>query len=161
MIIRRAVSEDLESIHEVLDKAKTFMESTGNHSQWKGPDHPWNSVPGDIEKGTGYVLENDGKVCGYFALITGEDPCYKIIDGKWLDSELPYAAIHRVASDGSCRGLVDEILNFAFRRINNIRIDTHEDNGPMRHKLDKLGFTYCGTVWMSDGTPRRAYQKNI
>ena len=159
MIIRKAETKDLESILKVLDTAKAFMESTGNHSQWNGMDYPGNSVPGDIEKRNGYVVENDGKVCGYFALIQGEDPCYKKIEGKWLDDELPYAAIHRVASDGSCHGLIEKILDYGFGVINNIRIDTHEDNGPMRHKLDKNGFTYCGTVWMADGTPRRAYQK--
>lgn len=159
MIIRKAEKEDIESIQKVLAAAKAFMESTGNYSQWNAQDYPGNSVPGDIEKGTGYVLENAGEIHGYFAFIIGEDPCYRKIEGKWTDDKLPYAAIHRVASDGSCHGVLEAILDFGFGIINNIRIDTHEDNKPMRYKLEKNGFTYCGTVWMADGTPRRAYQK--
>ncbi|MDO4938710.1 MAG: GNAT family protein [Lachnospiraceae bacterium] len=161
MKIRKAETKDLEPILSVMDAARAFMRSSGNFSQWNGMNYPGYFVEGDIEKGNGYVAENDCRVCGYFAFIKGDDPCYRKIEGDWLDNELPYAAIHRVASDGTCSGLMEAILAFAFTNINNIRIDTHEDNAPMRHKLDKNGFTYCGTVWMTDGSPRRAYQKII
>ena len=35
------------------------------------------------------------------------------------------------------------------------------DNCPMRRTLEKLGFTYCGTILCDDVTPRRAYQKDL
>ena len=28
----------------------------------------------------------------------------------------------------------------------------------MRHVLEKFGFVYCGTIYIADGSPRRAYQ---
>lgn len=161
MNIRKAETADLEAILKTIDAAKAFMKSTGNFSQWDEVDYPGNLVPGDIEKGNGYVLEDEGRICGYFAMIAGKDPTYGKIEGRWLDDELPYAAIHRVASDGTCHGLMEKILDYGFSNIDNIRIDTHEDNGPMKHKLDKNGFTYCGTIWVGDGTPRRAYQKLV
>ena len=43
--------------------------------------------------------------------------------------------------------------------IKNIRIDTHEDNRIMQHLLDKYGFAKCGCIYVEDGTPRIAYQK--
>ena len=28
----------------------------------------------------------------------------------------------------------------------------------MQHVLEQLGFDYCGTIWLEDGDPRRAYE---
>ena len=41
-----------------------------------------------------------------------------------------------------------------------LRIDTHRDNAPMRGALEKLGFVPCGTVTVDDGTERIAYEKS-
>ena len=158
MIIRKAKPDDEDRIFEILDAAKAFMRSTGNTSQWDEEDYPGNMIKGDIAKGYGHVVEENGVVRAYLALIEGADPTYANIEGKWLN-DAPYAVIHRVASDGKCHNILEAILEYAFSLIDNVRIDTHEDNGPMRHKLEKNGFTYCGTIYVSDGTPRRAYQK--
>ena len=31
----------------------------------------------------------------------------------------------------------------------------------MQHLLDKNGFTYCGIIYLDDGTERLAYQKQL
>lgn len=41
----------------------------------------------------------------------------------------------------------------------NLRGDTHERNLPMRRAFERNGFERCGTIWVEDGTPRIAYQK--
>jgi RimJ/RimL family protein N-acetyltransferase len=40
-------------------------------------------------------------------------------------------------------------------------VDTHQDNVVMQRILEKLGFTYCGIIFVANGTPRLAYQKKI
>ena len=104
------------------------------------------------------MVEHDGKIVGTFALIYGEDPTYGYIeDGAWKSAE-PYAAIHRVASDGSVRGLGDVILQWCIHQAGHVRIDTHHDNKTMQHVIEKNGFQYCGVIYLADGSPRVAYE---
>ena len=42
-------------------------------------------------------------------------------------------------------------------QYDNVRIDTHEDNAPMKYVLEKLGFEYCGVIYLEDGDARDAY----
>ena len=67
----------------------------------------------------------------------------------------------RQASDGRMRGLFRECLTFASKHCSEIRVDTHEDNAPMRQLLVAEGFVPCGTVYIADGSPRIAYQKSL
>ena len=87
---------------------------------------------------------------------SGEDT-YKVIQGAWINDE-PYAVIHRIASFGKGKNLLEEAIDFAFEKTNNIRIDTHEDNNIMRTLLKKLGFIYTGIIHLKNGDERRAYQ---
>ena len=85
------------------------------------------------------------------------EPTYAEIDGCWM-SEEPYGTIHRVASDGSKRGIFKEILNFCKERFSHLRIDTHADNHIMQHLVKKGGFEYCGIIHLENGSPRLAYE---
>ena len=91
-------------------------------------------------------------------MIPGEDPTYRVIQGAWLN-DLPYCAVHRVASRGEVKGVATQVLEWCMDRCGNIRIDTHDDNLPMQHVLEKNGFIRCGRIWNEDGSPRIAYQK--
>ena len=66
---------------------------------------------------------------------------------------------HRVASAGRCKGVGAFCLNWAFEQSGNLRIDTHHDNKPMQNLLNKLGFEYCGIIYLENGEPRLAFQK--
>ena len=46
---------------------------------------------------------------------------------------------------------------FAKERIDHLRIDTHQDNLPMQGAVAKAGFKRAGIVYVSDGTPRVAF----
>ena len=99
--IRKAAPADLPRIHEIYAAARQFMRDHGNFSQWDGEDAPERLLPGDIEAGNLYVLEEAGEIHAAFAFIIGADPCYTVIEqGEWK-SDAPYAAVHRVASDGT------------------------------------------------------------
>ena len=57
------------------------------------------------------------------------------------------------------RGAATECLRFCMRQCEILRIDTHENNAPMRGLLRKLGFVQCGTVHLADGSPRLAFER--
>lgn len=159
MSIRKSTTADLDDILHIYACAREQMKKNGNPTQW-GDIHPLPEIiTQDIENGNSYVIDEAGKICGVFAFIYGDDPTYQIIDGKWLNNK-PYGAIHRIASNGSVKGILNQCLAFCEKQIDNIRIDTHEDNKIMQHLLSKNGYTRCGIISAAeDGTPRIAYQK--
>lgn len=158
-MIRNAKKEDINEILKIYDTARAFMRAHGNLNQWKG-DYPGTSdLLSDIEYGNLYVLENEnGILCACFALIAGNDPTYNVIDGGSWKSDTPYAAIHKVASDGTRKGVFAECVAFARERHTHLRIDTHHDNYPMQNAITKEGFEYCGIIYLTDGDPRKAYE---
>lgn len=157
--IRKSNPEDFDEIQRVYAYARQFMRETGNPNQWKNTSLATELILGDIENGTGYVVVQDGKICGVFAFLLGEDPTYGYIeDGQWLSDE-PYGTIHRIASDGTIKGIVKIASDYAEKTIKNLRFDTHEDNKIMQHVLEKNGFSRCGIIYLLNGEPRIAYQR--
>lgn len=103
------------------------------------------------------MCEVDGRVVATFAFLPGPDECYDVIeDGQWR-SDAPYAVLHRVASDGTVHGIAAAMFAFAKERADHLRIDTHQDNLPMQGASIKAGFERAGIVYVSDGTPRVAF----
>ena len=82
-----------------------------------------------------------------------------LIVGEWLDDDLPYMVIHRIASSMDSHGVFREIMDYSFSVCGNIRIDTHRDNHIMQHVIAKAGFKYCGIIYLADGAERLAYQR--
>ena len=70
-----------------------------------------------------------------------------------------YGVVHRLAGDGSQRGIGAFCLSWAYEQCKHIRIDTHKDNKVMQALLEKLGFKYCGIIYVRDGSERVAYEK--
>lgn len=164
MKIRKSKEEDIARMMEIYAYARAFMAKTGNPNQW-GPTNwpPEELIRSDIKAGNSYVCENeDGKVVGTFYFIQGRDiePTYrKITDGDWLDDS-PYGVVHRIASDGSEKGIGAFCISWAFEQCGHMRIDTHGDNKVMQKLLKKLGFRHCGTIYVEeDNYPRLAFEK--
>jgi hypothetical protein len=156
-MIRLANKDDLKPIEQIYENARQFMRSTGNFTQW-GNGYPNKEIIyADIEQKCLYVVE-DEEIQAVFTLIMGEDPTYLEIDGAWLNDR-SYATLHRIASRGTQKGLFKLIIEFSWSICPNLRIDTHQNNTPMRHLIEKNGFVYCGIIIVGDGTPRLAYQK--
>ena len=97
-------------------------------------------------------------IVAYFALLPSPEPTYSHIDGAWL-TDGPYGVIHRIASYPEVHGIFSAIIDFAAARYLHLRIDTHRDNRIMQHLIDAAGFTYCGIIWLEDGTERLAYER--
>ena len=157
--IREAKKADLQVIMPVLDAAKGIMRSDGNLNQWSDNYPSREAILFDIQRGGGFVIEDDGRIVGYFAFLPSPEPTYEYIEGEWLDNELPYHVIHRIASYPEVHGVFSDIMEFCFSKDPNIRIDTHRDNSIMRHNIAKHGFTYCGIIYLASGDERLAFQK--
>jgi hypothetical protein len=152
----------MTDIMTVMNAAKKIMRQSGNLHQW-GEGYPSEVViTADIERNGGFVIEDDGKVVGYFAFLPSPEPTYaKIYEGDWLDDERPYHVVHRIASYPDVHGIFSCIMDYCFSHDPNIRIDTHRDNRIMKHNIMKHGFTYCGIIYLTSGDERLAYQKLI
>ena len=162
MTIRNSRISDLERMLEIYAYAREQMKLHGNPTQWIS--YPKRDLlEADVRAGHSYVLVADGAVRGTFADMSGDAPTYAEIEaGAWLN-DAPYGTIHRIASDGSRRGILRAAVDFALNQTPNLRIDTHGDNRVMQNALAKLGFVRCGTIYciddVSDHSPRIAYQK--
>ena len=160
MTIREAKTTDVSDIMQVMEAAKGIMRSSGNMHQW-GDGYPSEAVIlSDMQQHGGFVLEDAGRIVGYFAFLPCPEPTYsKIYDGEWLDNVQPYHVVHRIASQPDVHGVFSHIIDFCFSHDTNIRIDTHQDNRIMQHNIKKHGFTYCGIIHLANGDERLAYQR--
>lgn len=159
MHIRKTTLADVEAATKIYDDARAYMRASGNMDQWNKGYPNDDTVREDIERGIGYVCEDEGRVVAVFAFDVGREPTYdRIYDGEWKrDGE--YAYIHRIAVGEHGRGIVDFCFAYCFARYPNLRIDTHRDNIPMQKVLARAGFEYCGIIYLADGDERLAYQK--
>ncbi len=164
MRIRHSDRQDVKRIMEIYSFARQYMAEHGNPNQW-GPTcwPPEDLVYDDMRCGNSYVCLNDeGKVIGTFFFTQGRDiePTYRVItDGAWLDDS-PYGVVHRIAGDGSEKGIGAFCINWAFEQCGHLRIDTHGDNIVMQNLLKKLGFVHCGIIHVEeDDAPRLAFEK--
>lgn len=156
MNIRPATYEDLGALDLVFECARATMCANGNPNQWPPPYPERELLMDDIARKQLYVVEIGGKIVAAFVFALGEDPTYGYIEGAWPD-DAPYGTIHRIASDGSCHGLFEPILAFCRGICPTVRIDTHADNAIVQHLAEKAGFSYCGIIYLEDGSPRMAY----
>ena len=163
MVLRKALENELTTIWEIMQYAIERRRLDGSRQWQDGYPNP-DSIRADFEKGYSYVVEEDGVLLAYGAIIFDVEPAYNAIEGQWLtDGE--YVGVHRVGASPRAKG--KGIARFFFTELeeiakaNNVysvKVDTNFDNGPMLHILDKLGYTYCGEVYFR-GSARKAFEK--
>ena len=161
MNVRKATKNDLVRCLEIYEIARQMMRQNGNPTQW-GEEYPYKHLlEEDIDIGRLYVVDVDGSVEGVFFMEQGPDETYMQIEGSWLNNEL-YYVIHRIASSGRAKGVLKSAVEYTKQFSKNIKIDTHEKNTAMQNALAKLGFKYCGIIYVfapwEGKSPRMAYQ---
>jgi len=160
--IREARPGDMAEIMAVMDAARQIMRQSGNMHQWVAGYPSEAAIRNDMNVQGGFVVEDDGRLVGYFAFLPSPEPTYeKIYGGAWLDDERPYHVVHRIASYPEVRGVFGSIMDFCFSRDRNLRIDTHRDNLIMQHLMTRHGFAYCGIIYLTNGDERLAYQRVV
>ncbi len=163
MILRKATPSEQNAIWEILQQAIEQRRRDGSE-QWQNGYPNEQTVKNDIANGYGYVLVEDDSIIAYAAVIFDIEPAYTDIKGKWLtDGE--YVTVHRVATSNAIKrkGMGTQLLQMieelaSEQKVYSVKIDTNFDNVPMLKIMDRLGYTYCGEVFLS-GAPRRAYEK--
>ncbi len=155
--IKSAVLENLSEINTLFEKTRKVMGEQGI-DQWQD-GYPFSSdIETDIAMSRAYVLIGDGKIVGYFAYTSENEPVYdNITEGAFRENGKT-SAVHRVAISPELRGNGFGSLIFSYAKklahidlSNAVRCDTHEDNKPMRSLLAKCGFQYCGVVYYERG----------
>jgi len=161
MHIRKTTMADLPRLEEIFAYAREQMKKNGNPNQWGDHKPERDILIDDIKKQISHVLIDEDRIYGTFVFFVGADPTYTVIDdGAWLNDE-PYGVIHRVASDGTKKGMMRQVADYAKSQVANVRIDTHHDNHIMQRAVEKQGFKRCGIIYLEDGDPRIAYHYNI
>ncbi|MDO4413879.1 MAG: N-acetyltransferase [Erysipelotrichaceae bacterium] len=162
MEIRLSRKEDLEEIMAIYEHARQFMREHDNPRQWSAYGWPPQElIEKDIEEHKGYVAVENGDIAAVFFYDEGRsvEPTYEVIEGgKWIGDE-DYAVVHRIASSGKYKGAGSFCIRWACEKSGHLRMDTHEDNYVMQNCLKKLGFEYCGIIYVrTDHDPRLAYE---
>ena len=158
MEIRKTAIDDLDEVMKIYEYARGFMRKNGNPDQWGDNHPPRENIIQDIRTGKSYVLTDGKRIAAVFYYAIETEPTYAKIDGDWLNDK-QYGIVHRIARGPNSAGAGEICLNWCLENCGNLRIDTHRDNAPMLKQLKKLGYVYCGIVWMEDGSERLAYQK--
>lgn len=165
MIIRPATTAELPAIWAIIQFAIEQRRLDGSRQWQDGYPNPA-SLQEDVDRGHAYVLEADGVLLLYAAMIFDPEPAYEAIQGKWLTNG-PYLVLHRVAASAQAKGKGIATTFFRMaedlcreRGVPSIKVDTNFDNAAMLRILDKLGYTYCGEIHFR-GSPRRAYEKVV
>lgn len=155
--IRKSRPEDEDTIMAIFALARDYMIAHGNKMQWTDGYPGKEVLHEDVLSGNNYVFEKRGKIVGTFTFIIGAEPTYQRIENGAWHSDKPYGTIHRLASDGTARGLARACFSFCSDRIDYLRIDTHMDNLTMQRAIESFGFQKCGTIFVRNGAERIAY----
>lgn len=161
--LRKALPSEAEIIWNILQQAIERRRKDGSR-QWQDGYPNLEVVKMDISSGKGYILEREGKIAAYAALVFNDEPAYDEIEGNWL-THGDFLVIHRVAvSDdflgkGIAVSLFKLLEDFAKEHhVFSIKVDTNFDNLVMLHILEKLNYQYCGEVYFRGGA-RKAFEK--
>ena len=74
--IRPAAESDIPAILPVLDAARRIMRESGNPHQWADGYPSADAIRKDLERGGGFVIEDDGRIVAYFAFLPSPEPTY-------------------------------------------------------------------------------------
>lgn len=157
MEIRKSTTDDVPAILEIFRIAKAYMAAHGNAGQWGGGYPGLPELLPDIARGDSYVLTENGTVVGTFSFIIGDEPTYQVLQNGHWHADRPYGTIHRLASNGTVRGVSRACFDFCTGLSDYVRVDTHADNRAMQAAIEGYGFRKCGNIYASSGTLRMAY----
>lgn len=98
-------------------------------------------------------MKIDPEIVGYVAIIPGEEPTYRTIDGAWANATDPYITFHRVAisekylGQGFSKDLFSNAITVGLNQgFHNFRVDTYELNRAMQTIAKQAGFAYRGII---------------
>ncbi|MDA9334628.1 GNAT family N-acetyltransferase [Flavobacteriaceae bacterium] len=164
-----AKKKDLSEIMHIIGQAQAYLASQ-HIEQWQNGYPNESAILKDIKNTESYVVKSeDSSLLATAMFTTRNEPTYKRIEGQWLTkNNATYGVIHRMAVSNKFRG--KGIAKFIFfqceqnlkqNNIKSMRIDTHEENLGMQGLLKKLGYHYCGVIYLENNDKRLAFEKLI
>lgn len=148
-MIRKAKLKDIESIMKIIGSVVAEMKIYGN-TQWDENYPQGIDFQNDIESGSLYVEEEDGRLCGFVCANFIEPEEYA--DIQW-GAEEKCMILHRMSVDPQCRnkGLASKLIKFiedtaVKNGVKYIRTDTYSINKKMNSLLKKLGYIHRGNM---------------
>jgi GNAT superfamily N-acetyltransferase len=133
--------------------------------QWQGKEPSIATIEEDIRYQRYYVLFEDQQPCGGAALMKHEPGYDHLLEGQWLNQDT-YRVIHRffIAPSYQGRQLSKMLLTqleqqVQEQHVDNIRLDTHALNQPMRGLLARQHYLHVGKAWLPQAGERLVYHK--
>lgn len=165
MKFRKSTEADIQTIMEIIKQAQAYFKEN-NIDQWQNNYPNPSTISHDIAHEHSHVLTKNNQVVATAAIsFDGEKNYNQIEAGQWL-SDGEYAVVHRIAVDNTYKGLglsseiIKEVEKLCLQKgVHSIKIDTHQDNKSMQKLLQKNNFTYCGIIYVEDGSQRVAFEK--
>ena len=158
-VMRKAIDKDISDICEIFQRAKVRRERDG---VCLGTDKSplRENIVSDIEKGYGYVVQYEGRIVAYGAVVFDGDSAYSAWKGRW-SADGPYVALHRLAvvDEAEVSGLAERFLRMtaklaSMRGVHIFRIDIKDDDSFMQKLLEGERFRYCGDIIYTPGNPQ-------
>lgn len=154
MTIRKATAADIPAISAIYEAIHDGEERGETTTGWLRNVYPVEATAvASLEKGTLYVMEDEGQIVAS-AKIDGEQvPCYD--DCRWQYEAPPeqVLVLHTLVVDPACKGkgcgsafvkFYEELARQQGRPF--LRIDTNARNSAARALYKKLGYTEPGIV---------------
>ncbi len=154
MTIRKAAAADIPAISAIYEAIHDGEERGETTTGWLRGVYPVEATAvASLEKGTLYVMEDEGQIVAS-AKIDGEQvPCYA--ECRWQYEALPeqVLVLHTLVVDPACKGkgcgsafvkFYEELARQQGRPF--LRIDTNARNSAARALYKKLGYTEPGIV---------------
>ena len=159
----------ISSILEIINQAQAYL-AMQNIDQWQNGYPNEEAILKDVFNNDSYVVKTKDAITAATAMFTTRpEPTYTTIEGNWkTKNNATYGVIHRMAVSNKFRG--KGIAKFIFfqceqflkqNNIKSMRIDTHEKNLGMQGLLKKLGYHYCGVIYLENNNKRLAFEKLI
>ncbi|AOR27985.1 acetyltransferase, GNAT family [Formosa sp. Hel1_33_131] len=161
--------EYISLIMQLIGEAQAYL-AAQDIEQWQNGYPNEQAILKDILNNESYVVKlEDSNLLATAMFTTKNEPTYKSIEGHWItESDATYGVIHRMAVGEKFRGT--GVAKFIFNHceqtlkqtsIQSMRIDTHEDNLGMQALLKRLGYVFCGVIYLENNDKRLAYEKLI
>tara|TARA_Y100000385_G_C12786803_1_gene505909 strand:- start:105 stop:620 length:516 start_codon:yes stop_codon:yes gene_type:complete len=169
MKFQTAKNEDIPLIMKIIEQAQTYL-AEQQIEQWQNGYPNEKVILKDLNNNESYVVRfRDSTLLATAMFSTKKEPTYNQIQGDWItETDAKYGVIHRMAINKKFRGT--GVAKFIFNQcehalkqdhIQSMRIDTHEDNLSMQSLLKKLGYHFCGVIYLENNDRRLAYEKLI
>ena len=159
-----ATSSSCHWILRQIDDCRLQMARHGS-GQWQGREPSLATIEEDIIYHRYYLLLIDDQPCGGAALMNHEPGYDQLLEGQWLNQD-SYMVIHRFFIAPAFQGrhlskiLLTKLEELVYQhRVNNIRVDTHALNQPMRGLLMRQHYHEVGKAWLPQAGERLVYHK--